>query len=361
MGFIALILSLMLEQLRPLTRTNPVHGAAAGFAARVLSLTDAGQRSHGVIGWVLIMGPALIGLTAIEWLLGWFHPLAVLVLHVVVLYFTMGFRQFSHAFTEIQLALAANDPQGARDALQRWVRQSEPGFDASDLPTHELCRVAIARALISAHRYVFGPLFWYMLLPGVLGPVLYRGAQFLSGQWAIRPAEPAAAGAPSSRATRLGALPRDAVTVGLASPAYAEVALAAYRWLDWLPARLASAGFAIVGNFEDAVYCWRAAAAVRRGDEQRRLLLMVGGGALGVRIADPQIEADVRTGQVPGADAETAGGMSSGGVGAGTGFDWQGIEPDASSLRSAVGLVWRAVVLWVLLFAMLTIANWLGR
>jgi hypothetical protein len=30
-------------------------------------------------------------------------------------------------------------------------------------------------------------------------------------------------------------------------------------------------------------------------------------------------------------------------------------------LRSAVGLVWRSVVLWILLFAMLTIANWLGR
>jgi adenosylcobinamide-phosphate synthase len=361
MGFIALILSLMLEQLRPLTRTNPVHGTAAGFAARVLSFTDAGQRSHGVIGWVLIMGPALIGLAAFEWLLGWFHPLAVLVLHVVVLYFTMGFRQFSHAFTEIQIALAANDPQGARDALQRWVRQSEPGFEAADLSTHELCRVAIARALISAHRYVFGPLFWYMLLPGVLGPVLYRGAQFLSGQWAMRRTEPVLAGTSSPAAARQGGPQREAVAVGLASPAYAAVALAAYRWLDWLPARLASAGFAIVGNFEDAVYCWRAAAVVRGGDEQRRLLLMVGGGALGVRIADPEIEADVRTGQVRGADSDVAGGMSAGGMSAGTGFDWQGIEPDAPSLRSAVGLVWRAVVLWVLLFAMLTIANWLGR
>jgi adenosylcobinamide-phosphate synthase len=334
MGFIALILSLMLEQLRPLTRSNPVHVAAGRFAARVLALTDAGQPSHGLIGWSLIMGPVLVGLYAIEWLLAWFHPLAVLVLHVGVLYFTMGFRQFSHAFTEIQIALAANDPQGAREALQRWIRQSDPGFDAADLTTQELCRVAIARALISAHRYVFGPLFWYMLLPGALGPVLYRGAQFLSEQWA-----------------------RPRHEEGLASPAYGEVAQTAYRWLDWLPSRLASAGFAIVGNFEDAVYCWRAAAAVRGPEEQKRLLLMVGGGALGVRIADPGIEAEVRSGPVtPGAEPDHGGA-----TGGGSGFDWQGIEPDASSLRSAVGLVWRAVVLWVLLFAMLTIANWLGR
>jgi membrane protein required for beta-lactamase induction len=38
-----------------------------------------------------------------------------------------------------------------------------------------------------------------------------------------------------------------------------------------------------------------------------------------------------------------------------------GADPDAVSLRSAVGLVWRSVVLWILLFSMLTIANWLGR
>jgi hypothetical protein len=68
----------------------------------------------------------------------------------------------------------------------------------------------------------------------------------------------------------------------------------AYRWLDWLPVRLAAAGFAIVGNFEDAVYCWRAASAVHTGEAQRRILLMTGSGALGVRLADPTLEADMR-------------------------------------------------------------------
>ncbi|MCZ8101261.1 MAG: cobalamin biosynthesis protein CbiB, partial [Burkholderiales bacterium] len=47
--------------------------------------------------------------------------------------------------------------------------------------------------------------------------------------------------------------------------------------------------------------------------------------------------------------------------GAPSGFAWTGAPPDAAGLRSAVGMVWRAVVLWVGLFGMLTIANWLGR
>ena len=111
----------------------------------------------------------------------------------------------------------------------------------------------------------------------------------------------------------------------------------------------------MVGNFEDAVYCWRAASAVRGGDEQRRLLLMTGGGALGLRIADARVEAEVR-GDAAALDADPS--LSGG---APSGFDWTGSPPDTTGLRSAVGLVWRSVVLWIGLFAMLTIANWLGR
>jgi adenosylcobinamide-phosphate synthase len=117
----------------------------------------------------------------------------------------------------------------------------------------------------------------------------------------------------------------------------------------------AAAGFAIVGNFEDAVYCWRAAASSSGIDAQRRILLMTGGGALGLRLADPRIEADVRGEPLaPDADPSLTSGPASG-------FDWSGTEPDPAGLRSAVGLVWRSVVLWNLLFAKLTIANWLGR
>ena len=43
------------------------------------------------------------------------------------------------------------------------------------------------------------------------------------------------------------------------------------------------------------------------------------------------------------------------------GYEPAGIEPGPESLRSAVGLVWRSVVLWISLFAMLNAANWLGR
>ena len=37
-----------------------------------------------------------------------------------------------------------------------------------------------------------------------------------------------------------------------------------------------------------------------------------------------------------------------------------GREPEAAHLRSIVGLVWRSVVLWMLLLALLTLAKLLG-
>jgi adenosylcobinamide-phosphate synthase len=357
MGFVALVLALMLEQFRPLPRDNPVHALSASVADAIAASTDAGQRHHGALGWTLAVGAALLAVVVAEAALGWIGAPAVLALHVAVLYHTVGFRQFSHAFTEIQLALAASDREGARQALQRWIRQREPDAVVGDLPVDELCRMAIGRALVAAHRHVFGPLFWYMLLPGAIGPVLYRAAQFLAERWAQGAHRDARRepGPDTPVASVGGAAGGPAAQAGAAPEPYGRFAVRAYRWLDWLPVRLSAAGFAVVGNFEDAVYCWRAAAAVRGGDEQRRLLLTTGSGALGLRIADARIEAEVR-GDAAALDADPS--LSGGAPG---GFDWTGAPPDAAGLRSAVGLVWRSVVLWVALFAMLTVANWLGR
>lgn len=354
MGLVALVLALVLEQFRPLPRDNPVHRASAAVADAVARGTDAGRWGHGALGWAIVVGVAVLGVALAEWLLGAIGVLPVLLLHLAVLYHTVGFRQFSHAFTEIQLALAANDSEGARQALQRWVRQRDPDFVVGDLPVEELCRMAIAQALIAAHRHVFGPLFWYLLLPGAIGPVLYRATQFLAERWARGGHRTGGDAGPEGPALRT-ASDAAAPVPGGPDEAYGRFAALAYRWLDWLPVRLSAAGFAVIGNFEDAVYCWRAASAVRGGDEQRRVLLMTGGGALGLRLADARIEAEVR-GDSAALDADPS--LSGG---APSGFDWSGAAPDPTGLRSAVGLVWRSVVLWVGLFAMLTIATWLGR
>ncbi|MEK9775125.1 MAG: cobalamin biosynthesis protein, partial [Quisquiliibacterium sp.] len=206
MGFVALIFALVLEQGRPLPRANPVHRLIVDLADLLRGLTDAGEARHGVLGWFVLVG-GLIGLLAgLESLLAGLHPIAVFGFHVLVLYFTLGFRQFSHAFTSVQLALVAGDITEARRLVQQWLQPDNPDLFADDLSVPSICRLAISNALVASHRHVFGPLFWYLLLPGAIGPVLYRLAQMLAARWA-------------------------------ADELYGQFAQKAYRWIDWLPTR----------------------------------------------------------------------------------------------------------------------------
>jgi adenosylcobinamide-phosphate synthase len=313
MGFIALILALLVEQGRPLPTDNPAYNVVRWLASAVRSSTDAGARRFGTIGWFVVVGLLVVLAIMAHWFMGKVHPIALFLLHFAVLYLTIGFRQFSSSFSKIQQLLNQGEVDLARSALQDWLRLTDPDLTLGSSNRHEICRLAISTALIQAHRHVFAPLLWYVLLPGLVGPVLYRAAEYLSRIWHDR------------------------------SEPYTEFTRRAYFVLDWLPLRLTMAGFAIMGNFEDAVYCWRGALMAKSDDSQRSLLLAAGSGALGLRIADPSVEAKWGSSQ----DAETQ-------------FEWSGAEPDATGLNSAVGLVWRAVLLWIFLFAVLTMATWLG-
>ncbi len=315
MEFVALILALLIEQGRPLLTDNPAYNMVRWLSNSVRANTDAGQSHLGAVGWLIVVGLAAVGVGLAHWVMIKVHPIAVFLLHLAVLYLTMGFRQFSHSFSKIQQLLNQGEVDAARDVLQDWLRLTDPDLTLGNINRHEICRLAVSTALIQAHRHVFAPLFWYMLLPGPIGPALYRVAEYLSRQWSDR-AEP-----------------------------YTYFAQRAYYYLDWIPLRLTMAGFAIVGNFEDAVYCWRAASMAPAQDSQRSMLLAAGSGALGLRIADIQTESQWGG---SGGEAETP-------------FEWTGAEPDAAGLNSSVGLVWRAVLLWVFLFGLLTMATWLGQ
>ena len=169
MGFIALIVALLIEQGRSLPADNWVHRMVLALADLVRSSTDAGQRQHGLVGFVVLAVVMLAVVLVLDWLAGMVHPALRLLVHIAVLYFTLGFRQFSQTFTEMQVALAADDTPGARRVLDRWVAQNaaDEGSDRPERDTsvHEICRRAIAHALVGAHRNVFGPLFGTSFCP----------------------------------------------------------------------------------------------------------------------------------------------------------------------------------------------------
>lgn len=333
MSFFAILFALLIEQVRPLGPGNPVHRGFRLWSRAVSRNFDTGKPQHAWVAWSLaVLFPAAVA-SAIHWLLltyvGW--PFAV-VWNVVVLYLTLGFRQFSHAFTQIREALESRDEVRARQVLAAWQQ-----VDASELPRSEIVRHVIEYSVLAAHRHVFGVLAWYSVLAafglGPAGAVLYRLAEFVSRYWAYR----------------------DRTHVQPASEALQSVAARAWNAVDWLPARLTAVAFAVVGSFEEAIDCWRNHAQ-RFPNDNDGVILAATSGAVNVRLGGEALKASF-------ANPDGVSTYPPGELGPDASLDsvsTPGREAEVGHLRSIVGLVWRSVVLWMVLLALLTLANLLG-
>lgn len=329
MSFFAVLFALLIEQLKPLPRGNVIHDTLTGWMRWTGRNFDAGRDHHAWVVWgITVLLPALVTL-AIYHAIGHFSVLLALAWNVAVLYLTLGFRQFSHYFTDIRDALDRGDEAEARRLLTQWRH-----LDASELPRTELLRHVIEHSLLAAHRHVFGVFFWFVVLSslglGPAGAVLYRMAEFASRYWAFK--------------SRTVGAPINERLMG--------VSQRVFSLLDHVPARLTAFGFAVVGNFEEAVTCWRRDAGLWKHPNEG-IILAAAAGAVGVQLggsAAPGVTPD-RTktfdaGALP--EASLAEGST------------PGLPPVPGHLRSIVGLVWRSVVLWMLLLALLSLANLVG-
>jgi len=293
MSVVAIILALVIEQWRPLGEHKSVSSALSTWAGSLERSFNGGAREHGLTAWlVAVLPPVAISILMHALLSGAGWVLA-LVFDIAVLYLTLGFRQFSHYFTDIQLALKSGDIDRARALLDQWR-----GASGVVRTREEVVRLSIEEALLAAHRHVFGVLLWYLILPGPSGAILYRLAAYLAARW-----------------RHLGAFGR-----------FAE---RAFHVLEWPAVRLTAAAFALVGDFENTVYCWRTQARTWP-DPDAGVLLAAGAGAMGVRLGMPVQEVD---GPQPRPEL---------GVGE---------EADGPFLDTTVGMLWRALVLWVAVLA----------
>src|SRR6218665_974837 len=158
-------------------------------------------------------------------------------------------------------------------------------------------------------------------------------------------------------APRRGAFPwwggwdgRGRVGGALASASLQQASARAWTVIDWLPARLTALSFAVVGSFEEAIEGWRFHAQ-RFPNDNAGVVLAATAGAIDVRLGGAALKAH-------------AGMRTSQGLGIASDMDdsdaTPGREPEVGHLRSVVGLVWRSVVVWMLLLALLTLARLLG-
>jgi adenosylcobinamide-phosphate synthase len=304
MSLVSLIAALLLEQWRPLADRRYLYALLARYAASLESLFNAGEAQQGTVAWLVAVIPVVVGAWLIYALAYGANPLFAFLINVVALYLTMGFRQRSHFFTDLHAALKADDLVKAREELSAWRHD-----DCSELDREAVTRLALEEALVSSHRYVFGVIFWFVLLPGPTGAILYRLAMFLSDRWGERSA---------SELER-----------------FSHFARKAFAALDWLPARCTAVAFAVVGDFENAVYCWRTQAAAWP-DRGLGIVLASGAGAIGVKLGMPVAVAGKVFDRPP--------------LGLGD-------PADVGHLDSLVGLVWRALVMWLLLLLLVALAG----
>jgi adenosylcobinamide-phosphate synthase len=306
MDFAALVLALLIEQGRPMPHHNLVWDGMRTLAHWFARTFNAGEKQHGQTAWWLFMIGLMLLTWGVWWLASRMHPVLGFCVNVLALVFTLGFRRFSHHFTEIEKAVQANDIDAARASLSQWRSGREQPLDVHALSMPQVIAQAIEEGLVSSHRAVFGTMFWFAVLPGPMGALLYRMSEYAARAWTTG----------ESGGEKFGTFARQAFEV-----------------LDWLPVRLSALAFAIVGNFEDAMHLWRNR-ILRFGHDARAVLVAAGAGAIGVEIGPPVQPLQENK------------------------LDWTGVEPSLSAMRSGVGLVWRATVLWLTVVALWTVAQW---
>jgi adenosylcobinamide-phosphate synthase len=322
MSFFAILLALVLEQARPLNAVNVIYTTVERWVAWVARTFDAGVRHQAWITWgIAVIGPALVAMLVhwgLEWGLGW---LSAVIWHVALLYITLGFRQFSHHFTAIREALEDGDETQARELLAEWQQ-----VQVGQIPRSEIVRHVIEYSMIAAHRHVFGVFFWYAALSiiglGPVGAVVYRLTELAQRRWQ-KPTEDDGS---------------------VMSEALQSVASRAWQAMDWLPSRMTAMGFAIVGSFEDAMDGWRNHAQ-NFPDDNDGVILAATAGAINIRLGGAPLQAtdeDDETNVTPGGNSTP------------------GRTPEVAHFAQVVGLVWRTVIMWLVLVALLTMANLVG-
>lgn len=218
-----------------------------------------------------------------------------LALGVLVLTYCLGPEAFNERVDAYLDACEAHDSAGAKQIAESLV-----GGPVSDEWRRQTRSVATA-VLYEGNVRIFAVLFWFLLL-GPAGALLYRTAAFFR---------------------------RDARS--LERPELTGAADRVFGYLDWAPARLLSLSFFLAGSFDDALKGWRKVLAADQGDplERNRLVvIMTGCGAMRHEVDDAFEETD------------------------------HGERYDLYWVRTARALVLRAVVIWVAVIALLTMAGW---
>ncbi|MEW6354255.1 MAG: regulatory signaling modulator protein AmpE [Pseudomonadota bacterium] len=254
------------------------------------------QFGNGPFGVLLIVGLPVLAVGVVSYALYEALDLLGFLFGVAVLLFALGPKNLDEQIQGYIDARERGDTEAAHHLATGILHEQLPGS------AFQLTRAITESILVQAHERILAVLFWFAVL-GPVGAALYRLSAILNNV---------------TRKERE------------ISP-YAQAAARLHAILDWVPARLAALGYAVTGSFVDAVANWRASGekwAGRWEESSTGVLLASGLGAL--QLDDSQ----------PAAPAE---------------FD---LQSEVDQIKATQALVWRTLVAWVVVIALMTLAGW---
>ena len=171
-------------------------------------------------------------------------------LSTITLYFAIGHASLRSHAQAVCDALAEGDIGRSRRALSCLVSRNTENLDPQ-----EISAATIESVLENGNDAVFGALFWFVLA-GIPGALVYRLINTLDAMWGYK----------NTRYLYFG-----------------RVVAKLDDWINWLPARLTAAAYAILGNTRAAIDCWRTQAAIWKSPNAGSVMA-TGAGALQLRL-----------------------------------------------------------------------------
>ena len=229
MKLLALLIVLGLQRyLRVGANWSRVDGLNA-YAAWLQSMLQRIKLWGNVAGVIFVMLPILIvvGLLQLFFNSWSFFGIWKLVYDVVILWFCLDAYQLRHQLADYFSAFVKNDNALSREHGTKFVREQAAQKLTSDITS--LARSITCEIFLRSSERIFGVLFWFLIL-GPFGAVAYYLALNLRDLSAKQ----------------------NSPTVELLLPA-SKV----YGVLDWIPVRLLSLSYALVGHFTSAFAYFR--------------------------------------------------------------------------------------------------------
>lgn len=258
---------------------------------------------QGVFRGLLALCLLVVPVMALAWLVvAWLPQPLLAAVEVVVLWLALSLRGLAEHGQAVADALHQGDLARAREQVGRIVSRK-----ASELDEPGVAAAASESMLENGADAVFASLFWF-LVAGLPGVVLHRMINTLDAMWGYR----------NDRF----------LTFGRAAARLDDA-------MNWIPARLTAATYALLGHTRTAWHCWRTQAPAWDSPNAGSVMA-AGAGALGVTLGGPAPYADGVKQRPP--------------LGAGP-------APDAGTIDAAIALVQKGAWLW-LAALFLTIVLW---